>query len=307
MPWAQPSLRRLLAQWPRGAVKEDKSSELGGAPDLAGIADRDLTDALVASSTVRGREQRHRAGLASIDARIAEIDKTLARDFPDYAALTNPAPLSIGQVQAELRDDEVLALFLDIVEFEQTPEETFVWAVSKTESRLLRIDLGTMGLIERVTALRCGLDARLWDDAADWPETTEEGVQQRRAQIERRQICEDLSKPTAKEVVGWQCAGCCPRSARAHERTRRARASVRTGQGKRLIIVASGRSPACRSKCSSRKPPPTAIPGKLADYRTAAWLGAEQTITGAARLARSALRLCQDQPSYKSYLGIGNP
>ena len=74
------------------------------------------------------------ARLADIDTRIAEIDKQLAKDFPDYAALVSPKPLSIADVQSQLRDSEALVLFLDTPEAKPTPEETFIWAVTKTDS-----------------------------------------------------------------------------------------------------------------------------------------------------------------------------
>ena len=97
--------------------------------------------------------------LAAIDARLGEIDTRLAKDFPDYAALASPKPLSVTDVQAELRDDEALVLFLDTDDrFKPTPEETFIWVVTKTDSRWVRSDLGTESLKRAVAALRCGLD-----------------------------------------------------------------------------------------------------------------------------------------------------
>ena len=41
-------------------------------------------------------EAENSARLAAIDTRIAEIDKRLAAEFPDYAALASPAPLAGG-------------------------------------------------------------------------------------------------------------------------------------------------------------------------------------------------------------------
>ena len=98
------------------------------------------------------------ARLADIDIRIAEIDEQFAKDFPDYAALARPRPLSITDVQSQLRDGEALILFLDTPEAPPTPEETFIWAVTKTDSRWVKSDIGTKALGERVSALRCGLD-----------------------------------------------------------------------------------------------------------------------------------------------------
>ena len=37
------------------------------------------------------------------------------------------------------------------------PQETFVWAGTKTGSGWVRIDLGTAALTERIAAVRCGL------------------------------------------------------------------------------------------------------------------------------------------------------
>ena len=101
--------------------------------------------------------------LAVIDARLAAIDATLAREFPDYAALATPKPSSVADVQTTLRDDEALIVTLDTnVGFKPLPEETFVWIVTKTDARWVGSDLGTEMLKREVQALRCGLDATSW-------------------------------------------------------------------------------------------------------------------------------------------------
>jgi CHAT domain-containing protein/tetratricopeptide (TPR) repeat protein len=104
--------------------------------------------------------------LAGTELRIAEIDKTLARDFPDYAALARPEPLTIAGVQALLSIDEALLLVLDTPELNPTPEETFIWVITKDDMRWVKSELGTKALAERVAALRCGLD---YDGAWDAP------------------------------------------------------------------------------------------------------------------------------------------
>lgn len=108
-------------------------------------------------------EERVRARRAAVDARIGEIDKVLSLSFPEYSALTNPAPLSVAEVQAELRSEEALVLVLDTPSWKQTPEETFLWIVTKGEVRWLKSELGTAALQKEVAALRCGLDAAAWD------------------------------------------------------------------------------------------------------------------------------------------------
>ena len=103
-------------------------------------------------------EGKNIARLAAIDKRIAQIDSRLTADFPDYAALANPDPLSIVEVQNQLKSNEALVLFLDTVEWPPTPEETFVWVLTKTEMRWVRSEFGTKALRKRVATLRCGLD-----------------------------------------------------------------------------------------------------------------------------------------------------
>ena len=56
-------------------------------------------------------EQAQRAQLAAVEGRIAEIDRALANDFPDYAALVSPEPLTVPEVQTLLGGDEALLLF----------------------------------------------------------------------------------------------------------------------------------------------------------------------------------------------------
>lgn len=101
--------------------------------------------------------------LVVIDGRLGEIDAVLAKDFPDYSALANPRPVSLMDAQASLRDDEALILFLDTSERKPTPEETFIWVVTKTDMRWVRSDLGSNSLKERVGVLRCSLDSAGWD------------------------------------------------------------------------------------------------------------------------------------------------
>jgi len=85
-------------------------------------------------------------------------------EFPDYAALARPTPLSIVEVQAQLNIDEDLVLFLDTDEWKPTPEETFIWIVTKRDMRWVRSDLGAEALKGEVATLRCGLDEALWND-----------------------------------------------------------------------------------------------------------------------------------------------
>ena len=103
-------------------------------------------------------EAENAARLAAIDKRLGEIDARLKEEFPDYAALANPEPLEIAQVQKLLGDDEALVQFLDTSAFQPTPEETFVWVATNTDAMWFRSKLGTDALKRRVAALRKALD-----------------------------------------------------------------------------------------------------------------------------------------------------
>ncbi len=116
-----------------------------------------------AGQRLTSAENGLREQIAAIGLRLGEIQAALAKEFPDYAALESPEALSVEEVQASLRPDEALALFLDTPEWKLTPEETFIWVVTKTEARWVRSNLGTSALAGEVAALRCGLDAASWD------------------------------------------------------------------------------------------------------------------------------------------------
>jgi tetratricopeptide (TPR) repeat protein/CHAT domain-containing protein len=112
-------------------------------------------------------EAENSARMTAIGKRIDEIDTELSAEFPDFAALASPAPLSMEQVQAQLGADEALVLFLDTSERKPTPEETFIWLVTKTDMRWIRSDLGKTALAREVQTLRCGLDAENWATAGN--------------------------------------------------------------------------------------------------------------------------------------------
>ena len=109
------------------------------------------------------QETENTARLEEIDRRIGTIDKQLEKDFPDYAAITNPEPLTIKQTQALLGPKEALVLFLDTETWKPTPEESFIWVVTKDDMKWVRSPLGTESLNKMVRRFRCGLDMAGWE------------------------------------------------------------------------------------------------------------------------------------------------
>ncbi|WP_306753117.1 tetratricopeptide repeat protein [Paracoccus actinidiae] len=119
------------------------------------------------SRDVRNRdlsvEQQFRSRMVQIDARVAELDDQLRTAFPEYAALAQPKPLGVDQVQALLGPSEALVAMLTTETFRSVVGETIIWVVTRETSQWARVPLGTSALTERVQALRCGLDSQEWE------------------------------------------------------------------------------------------------------------------------------------------------
>ena len=165
--WARGSeAAASLAQMATRAAKGDKSlsAMVRERQDLAGEWQKRDEDRIAAVSRSPERrdkpaEAANEARLLFIELRIGEIDKRLSSEYPDFFALANPSPSAVQDVQNELCPDEALILFLETPKVSPTPEETFIWVVTKTELRWVQSELGRASLTREVAALRCGLDA----------------------------------------------------------------------------------------------------------------------------------------------------
>ena len=83
----------------------------------------------------------------------------ISKSYPAYVALAEPRPLSVGVVQALLKDDEVLVAVL------VGSVKSFVWALTRERAEWAEIDAGSAAIAEHVTALRNGLDPLAQQDA----------------------------------------------------------------------------------------------------------------------------------------------
>ena len=259
-----------------------------------------------------GHEQHLRRREAELKQQVQAINARLAAEFPDYAALASPKPLTVAEVQSSLRADDALVYFLDTRPWKPVAGATFLWAITKKDARFVRIELDSDELGERVQALRCGLDATLWTDASTWPESTQEELRQKTEQIARRQRCKTLlgAEPT-KEVVAFIPYEVLPfDAARAHALYRTLLGPVEDlVKGKRLIVVPSGPLTTVPFNVLVTEQPIAAIPARLADYREIAWLGARTGLSVLPSVASlKALRqFAKRSQATRPYLGIGNP
>ena len=209
--------------------------------------------------------------------------------------------MPIPEAQGLLADNEVLLLFFDTLEDRTTPDETFLWAVTKSETRWVRIAAGKKALTEQVERLRCGLDASSWDDPNTWPEGPF-----KREQTRRLARCRQL---TGTETITLEQLPPFHR-ANAYELY-----SLLLGQiedlikDKRLLVVPSGPLAGLPFQVLVTGRSAANPLADAADLRDAPWLIKRSAIT-VLPTVRSLSDLRKQRKSTRaaaSYIGFGNP
>jgi CHAT domain-containing protein len=297
--WAQSSeAAESLAQMAaRGAKDDPKLAALvRERQDL--VVEWQRRDELRSAVVAQAPEKRNReaeaaniARLTAIDTRIAAIDQELAAKFPEYAALASPAPLSVEEVQKQLGGDEALVLFLDTPDAKPTPEETFIWVVTKTDARWVRSDLGTPALTREVAALRCGLD---YDGAA----FLSGGRCSDLLNVSYTALDHAFGKPPPFDL------------ARSYALYKALLGDIEDLiKDKRLLIVPSGPLTQLPFQVLVTKLPPTALPASAASYRDVAWLAREHAISvlPAVSSLKAVRDLAKESHASEKYIGFGNP
>jgi CHAT domain-containing protein/Tfp pilus assembly protein PilF len=140
-----------------GLVRKDQ--------DLAGEAvslDKAIITAVSSEPSKRNAatEQKVRDRINAIAQERDDLDKVFVREFPDYAALSRPEPLTVKDIQAApldgkerlLSDDEALV----IVALEA--DKSYVWAITRSSADWKELTVTAQQVSQRVAALRTGLD-----------------------------------------------------------------------------------------------------------------------------------------------------
>jgi CHAT domain-containing protein/tetratricopeptide (TPR) repeat protein len=105
-------------------------------------------------------EQRSRDRLAVISVERATLQKTFATEFSDYAALSNPLPMTAKEIQSLLSGDEAMVLFA------VAEKESYVFAITRESFDWKPLPLGAEALSQKVAAFRHGLDVGSVSDAS---------------------------------------------------------------------------------------------------------------------------------------------
>ncbi|CAD6561253.1 hypothetical protein LMG28727_07374 [Paraburkholderia kirstenboschensis] len=119
--------------------------------------DRSVTEQIAedaGAASAAAAEQRNRNSQIHLAQSIQQFDSTLRRDYPHYAELTNPRPVSASTVQSLLKPRE--ALLLQVT----SSQATYVYLVTSRTLRFARTSLTSEQLEKAVDSIRNGLDFR---------------------------------------------------------------------------------------------------------------------------------------------------
>lgn len=97
-------------------------------------------------------EQRSKQRLATIVGERAALQKVFATEFPGFAALSNPLPMTTREIQSLLSGDEAMVLF------SVSEKESYVFALTRDSFDWNAIPVGSDALSQKVAAFRRGLD-----------------------------------------------------------------------------------------------------------------------------------------------------
>jgi CHAT domain-containing protein len=150
----------------RLAAGSDRLAELVRRDQDLAAETEALDKALVAAaSSERSKrdpaaEQRSQARLSVISTERRSLQKTLSTEFPDYAALSNPLPLAVKEIQPLLSGDEAMVLLT------VTVKESYVIAITRESFDWKPIPRGAETMSGEVADFRRGLDIANASDAS---------------------------------------------------------------------------------------------------------------------------------------------
>jgi hypothetical protein len=212
-------------------------------------------------------EQRSKDRLAAVFADRATLQKTLAAEFPDYAALSNPLPTTAAEIRALLSGDEAMVLF-SVVD-----RESYVFALTRERFDWKLLPLGADALSQKVATFRQGLDVDNISNAN--PASGNAGL---------------FDLALANELYATLLGP--------------VEQLVKDKRG--VLVVPSG---ALTSLLLVTEKPAAAIPGKIEDYRDAAWLLKRQAISVLPSVAslKALRRFARKKQATKPMIGFGDP
>jgi CHAT domain-containing protein/Tfp pilus assembly protein PilF len=216
-------------------------------------------------------EQRSKDRLAAIAVARGKLQRMFATEFPDYAALSNPTPLTAKDIQTLLSDDEAIALF-SVAE-----TESYVFVLTKSGFTWSPIASGAAALAERVAAFRRGLNV------AEFVENSDD--------VGRSKLFDlNLANEFYLSLLGP--------------------VEALIGNKRSLVVVPTGALTALPFALLVTDRPAAAIPQTLDGYRDAAWLlkrHAINVLPSVASLKALRLQAARNDRGGKPMIGFGDP
>jgi CHAT domain-containing protein/tetratricopeptide (TPR) repeat protein len=284
----------VQAQWVMQSQAGRSVAQLGArlgarTPALAALArerqdlsdewsrlDRQLTGLLSRAATSRspGDDAEMRKRLTDVDARVAVIDATLAKEHPGFSELAQPKPLTARELRSLIAPSEAMLVLLP------SERQTYAWVVTRSEVRWQRLELGHADIARKVRTLRCGLDPAEWQVPA------------------RAEVCKTLAgRAPAGDVLPFDVA-----TAADLYRSLVAPFSAAI-EGKQLLVATYGALTSLPFNVLIADVP------KDGSLEKAKWLGLRTATTTLPSIAslKSLRRDARASAAAKPYFGIGNP
>ena len=248
----------------------------------------------VGKAAPKVRETLNRS-LSELDAKLNKIDARIRAEYPSYASVSDPEPLTVKAAQAVLGAQEALVVFLDAPVTKNVEHESYVWTITKTDVRWTRLASTPAVLADKVRTLRCGLDRD-----GEW-------VVEKDRWVGRNKPCQEL-RP-AGLAVDEQLPFDLARSHDLYKELLGPSESVlknADGSWKRLIVVHSASLAALPFHVLATEAPETA---QGADYAAAKWLATRQAISVLPSVVSlKALReFAHTSKATGAFVGFGNP
>jgi tetratricopeptide (TPR) repeat protein/CHAT domain-containing protein len=259
---------------------------------------------------------RLRRELSGVDGRLKDIDARLQHEFPDYAGMTNPKPLSVAETQRLIGPDEALVFWI------VARWESYVFALTHDRFAWKSIPLGREAKDAReaigakVAALRRGLDVDALRRGLERVDCTQTEAERRG--LSRHECGSMLARECEEADKRGLARADCSTSGRelfdlglAHELYDALLGPVEPliKDKKHLIVVPSGALTALPFHLLVTQTPAPAASGDLAAYREAQWLIRRQAVSVLPSVASlKALRMFARKDEAKSpMVGFGDP
>jgi CHAT domain-containing protein len=222
-----------------------------------------------------------RKEISELDSAIGPLNALLSKEFPAYAELSNPMPITADQVRKLLRADEVLVQYLVLNGY------TLVWVVTASGVEWYRVALTWQELWDKVEALRCGFDHTTWKGET------------------RAHRCQELLKAVPSDAFHLPFNLELAHSLYMHL----LQPAEHLIKAKQLLIAASNVLTGLPFHLLVTQKPEAAYAGSDNDYKGIAWLARNTptTMVPSVSSLRVQREVQRSRSAAREYLGIGDP